>query len=74
MTKELKDRVAERGRELMFAHEKEIVGFGVEEYDPVTVIFYLLNAGARRLLPQDIEGVPVKGVITGEIVAGSSDA
>ena len=71
MSKELKDRVEERARKL-FDNEKDIVGFGVE-YDPTTVTFYLLNAGARRLLPQDIEGVPVKGVITGEIVAGSSN-
>lgn len=71
MQKELKDRVVERARELMFAHAKEIKGFGLEEYDPTTLIFYLLNAGATRLIPQDIEGVPVKWVITGEIVAGS---
>lgn len=67
MQKELQDRVVERVQELMFAHEKEIMGFGV---DDDSVVFYLLNEGARRLLPQEIEGVPVKGEITGEIVTG----
>ena len=66
MQKELQDRVAERARELMFAHE-EIMGFG---FDEDSVCFYLLDAGAARLLPREIEGVPVKGEITGEIVAG----
>ena len=65
--KELEDRVVERANELMHAHEKELVGFG---FDEDSVRFYLLNAEAARHLPREIEGVPVKGKITGEIVAG----
>ncbi len=71
MQKELQDRVAKRARELMLAHEKEIMGFA---FDEDSVCFYLLDAGAARRLPREIEGVPVKGEITGEIVALQSNA
>ena len=68
MKKELQDRVAKRARELMLSHEKEIVGFA---FDEDSVCFYLLDAVAARCLPREIDGVPVKGEITGVIAAGT---